>query len=125
MITNISKKDSVSNSSKAFAGQYIMKYRKTGDILHLREYYRREAYTGIYKRPKRKWLRKNCLITKLINVCDGEHVLDVGCASQLLRTNIEKSGGKYFGVDISAGFNPDVVCDVNQSFPFKDNPSVA
>ncbi|MFC2078683.1 class I SAM-dependent methyltransferase [Candidatus Bipolaricaulota bacterium] len=90
---------------------HIRRWRETGDKEHLFNFYRREEYGRIYAKPRRKWSRKLQLLAELMQIGPDETVLDVGCASKILKQFVEERGGSYKGLDIAGGFDPDYLCD--------------
>ena len=91
--------------------KYIRKWKDTKDKRYLKAYYSRPEYKSIYEKPKRKWIKKFEVLVDMMSLQPGERVLDVGCASKMLKPFVEKTGAIYKGVDISESFEPDYVCD--------------
>ena len=81
--------------------EHIRKWRDTGNKEHLYDFYRREEYRRIYAKPRRKWTRKLRLLAELMQLSEGETVLDVGCATQMLKPFVEEKGAQYKGLDIA------------------------
>jgi len=99
----------------------IKKWRQTKDKEYLKKHYSSPEYLKIYNRPKSKWKLKFQIISRLMKLKKNEKVLDVGCASKMMKPYIEKEGGMYRGLDISEGFRPDYVGDAENMSMIQDN----
>jgi len=89
----------------------IRAYKRTGDRRYLREFYGAESYVRLYGATKLKWVAKFGILARQMALERGQDVLDVGAARQHFRPYVEASGASYTSVDLSAGFEPDYVCD--------------
>ena len=89
----------------------IRRFKETGERRYLYQFYRRESYRSIYAVARPKWIRKFRLLSDMMDLKPGQKVLDVGCASQMLRPHAEAAGAIYKGLDISPRFSPDYVAD--------------
>jgi len=92
-------------------GHLIRRFKETGERRYLHELYGREQYHSVYAAPRPKWTRKFSLLIHMMDLKHGQRVLDVGCASQMLRPAVEAAGAIYKGLDISPRFSPDYVAD--------------
>ncbi len=99
----------------------VRRFRATGDEEALWAFYNREAYVALYAKTKRKWATKASLLARMMDLEPSEVVIDVGCASQLLRPYVERSGAQYVGLDIAEGFSPDVIADAQARWPIDDD----
>ena len=102
-------------------GSYIQAFRKTNNKEHLERYYSQASYKKIYAKPKPKWLKKFAIMTPLMDLSEGDKVLDVGCASQMFRPYVEAQSAVYKGLDVAQSFTPDYVCDAADMSPIKDD----
>ncbi len=100
---------------------FIIKWRETRDKKYLKAYYSRPEYKKIYEKPKTKWIKKFKVLVAMMGLKAGERVLDVGCASKMLKPLVEKRGAIYKGVDITDSFEPDYICDAEDMNLIPDN----
>lgn len=100
---------------------YIIKWRETRDKKYLKAYYLRPEYKKIYEKPKTKWIKKFKVLVGMMGLKAGERVLDVGCASKMLKPLVEKRRAIYKGVDIAESFEPDYLCDAEDMSLIPDN----
>jgi glycosyltransferase involved in cell wall biosynthesis/SAM-dependent methyltransferase len=100
---------------------YIKKWKETGSKRYLRAYYSRPEYKKIYEKPKIKWIRKFRVLADMMRLVPAERVLDVGCASKMLKPIVEEKGAVYKGVDIAESFEPDYLCDAEDMSIVPDN----
>lgn len=100
---------------------YIKLYKQSGDEKYLKAYYENEGYQDIYKKIKPKWKEKFRIITQVMKLEDGDRVLDIGCASKILKPYIEQKGAIYKGLDIASGFQPDYVSNAETLEGVSDN----
>jgi len=110
------------SSQKQKSGpNFIIKWRETGDKKYLKAYYSRLEYKRIYDKPKTKWIKKFKVLVDMMGLKAGERVLDVGCASKMLKPLVEKREAIYKGVDIADSFEPDYLCDAEDISIIPDN----
>lgn len=96
-------------------------YKKTCNKKHLFNFYNSTKYSMGYKEIKREWKLKFEIITKLMKLTPNMSVIDIGCASKMLKPFIESKNVKYVGLDISKKFNPDILADAEDLNMIKDN----
>lgn len=100
----------------------IVEYRRYKDKSHLKSFYDHEHYQRIYKGKPNPCLGcKFKVMMQLMNLKSGERVLDVGCASQMLRPYVTKYGARYTGLDVSEKFHPDIIADAENMHVIEDD----
>ncbi len=96
-------------------------YKKTCNKKYLDIYYNSVEYARAYENIKKKWKAKAEIAIDLMNLKQGMKVLDIGCASKMLKPYVEKRNAKYTGLDISKNFRPDILADAEDLSVIKDN----
>lgn len=100
----------------------IEAYHRYKDKSYLKSFYDHEHYQKIYKgKPNPGLDRKFKVMMQLMNLKSGERVLDVGCASQMLRPYVTKYGARYTGLDVARIFHPDIIADTENMHMIGDD----
>lgn len=100
---------------------FLKQYHLTHDKNFLHDYYNHPEYIACYGILKRKWKLKPKVLIEVIRHRKGEKILDVGAGLRLLQPYVESCGAVYHSLDISSGFNPDILADAEKLSEFKSN----